>query len=460
MNNKKIRPFGIRDEIGYTFGDIGGSFVNIFVDSFFLTFCTYVLGISAGWMAGLFLVARLWDAINDPIIGSFPDRWHIGKTTDKFKPYIKLFVLPLALSGILCFLKVPFTGIALYAWVAFVYILCGMCYTGTSMPYGAMASVISDNPLHRAALSRDRSIGGMLVGMTFISLVAAVCFDSNNNILPERFTLMGIVAAIGCIISYTITLHNCEERIHQLVRKENYNYGKVLKQAFHNRQLIGAMVATIGSCMYLTCTSQLRNYIYIEYYADTKALSFVSLANMPLTLICFPFIPKLIQKLGKRTAVLGGAIFSLVVYGFLLFVPIQNAYIYSIINLTASIGQIIFVMCVWALVTDCLDYGEWKDGERNDGSFYSIFTFARKLGNTISSSVSASALTMVGYVSGMNIVQTSETVAGIRILVCIMPVIAAAIEIIGVGFIFTLDQKTTDQMYAELAERHRSGETE
>ena len=101
--NKEIPTFGVKDQMGYVFGDMAGSFVNLFVDAYFLTFCTYALGIDAKWMAGLFLVARLWDAVNDPIIGSFPDRWRLGKSGDKFTPWIKLFMIPLALSGVLCF---------------------------------------------------------------------------------------------------------------------------------------------------------------------------------------------------------------------------------------------------------------------------------------------------------------------------------------------------------------------
>lgn len=105
MNERNVRPFSKRDEIGYVFGDMAGSFVNLFVDAYFLTFCTYVLGISPAWMGSLFLAARLWDAVNDPIMGSFPDRWMLGKSGDKFKPWIKIFMIPLALSGVLCFPK-------------------------------------------------------------------------------------------------------------------------------------------------------------------------------------------------------------------------------------------------------------------------------------------------------------------------------------------------------------------
>ena len=84
--DKSVRPFSGKDEVGYLFGDMAGSFVNLYVDAYFLTFCTYALGISASFMAGLFLVVRLWDAFDDPVIGSFPDRWHLGKGKDKFTP--------------------------------------------------------------------------------------------------------------------------------------------------------------------------------------------------------------------------------------------------------------------------------------------------------------------------------------------------------------------------------------
>lgn len=80
---KEIRKFGIRDQIGYVCGDMAGSFVNLYVDAFFLTFCTYVLGIKAAWMGSMFLFARLWDAFNDPMIGSFPDRWQMADRQER-----------------------------------------------------------------------------------------------------------------------------------------------------------------------------------------------------------------------------------------------------------------------------------------------------------------------------------------------------------------------------------------
>ena len=451
MNKKQIRPFGVKDEIGYVFGDMAGSFVNLFVDAYFLIFCTSVLGISAGWMGTLFLVARLWDAINDPIMGSFPDRWMIGKSGDKFKPWIKIFMIPLALSGVLCFLNVPLEGIALHAYVAFAYVLYGMSYTGTSMPFGAMASVVSDDPIQRSKLSRARSIGGTIVGIVGLSIVPVVCFDKQSNILPGRFTLIAVVFGVLSIISYFVLLNLTQERIRQNVEKaEKFNYGKVLKATVHNRPLIGVMVATLGSMLFITGSNQVRSYIFKEYYARTDVMSIISLATIPILVICFPLVPKLVAKFGKKTTLMAAIISSTIFSVIPVVMEIKNVYVYSALVVLGTIGQTVFTMLIWALVTDCLDYSEWKFHERSDGSMYSLYTFSRKIGSTIASTGVSFGLAAIGFVSGSNVVQTAEAVNGIYFLVNIIPVVTCALELVGVGLIFNLNKETTEQMYAEL----------
>ena len=450
MNKKQIRPFGVKDEIGYVFGDMAGSFVNLFVDAYFLIFCTSVLGISAGWMGTLFLVARLWDAINDPIMGSFPDRWMIGKSGDKFKPWIKIFMIPLALSGVLCFLNVPLEGIALHAYVAFAYVLYGMSYTGTSMPFGAMASVVSDDPIQRSKLSRARSIGGTIVGIVGLSIVPVVCFDKQSNILPGRFTLIAVVFGVLSIISYFVLLNLTQERIRQNVEKaEKFNYGKVLKATVHNRPLIGVMVATLGSMLFITGSNQVRSYIFKEYYARTDVMSIISLATIPILVICFPLVPKLVAKFGKKATLMAAIISSTIFSVIPVVMEIKNVYVYSALVVLGTIGQTVFTMLIWALVTDCLDYSEWKFHERSDGSMYSLYTFSRKIGSTIASTGVSFGLAAIGFVSGSNVVQTAEAVNGIYFLVNIIPVVTCALELIGVGLIFNLNKETTEQMYAE-----------
>ena len=451
MNKKQIRPFGVKDEIGYVFGDMAGSFVNLFVDAYFLIFCTNVLGISAGWMGTLFLVARLWDAINDPIMGSFPDRWMIGKSGDKFKPWIKIFMLPLALSGVLCFFNVPLEGIALHAYVAFAYVLYGMSYTGTSMPFGAMASVVSDDPIQRSKLSRARSIGGTIVGIVGLSIVPVVCFDKQSNILPERFTLIAVIFGVLSIISYFVLLNFTQERIRQNSEKaEKFNYGKVLKATVHNRPLIGVMVATLGSMLFITGSNQVRSYIFKEYYARTDVMSIISLATIPILVICFPLVPKLVAKFGKKATLMAAIVSSTICSVIPVVMEIKNVYIYSALVVLGTIGQTVFTMLIWALVTDCLDYSEWKFNERSDGSMYSLYTFSRKIGSTIASTGVSFGLAAIGFVSGSNVVQTAEAVNGIYFLVNIIPVVTCILELVGVGLIFNLNKETTEQMYAEL----------
>ena len=457
MNEKSVRPFGVKDQLGYVFGDMAGSFVNLFVDAYFLTFCTYVLGISPGWMAGLFLAARLWDAINDPIMGSFPDRWTLGKSGDKFKPWVKLFMIPLALSGVLCFANVPFKGVALHAWVAFSYVLYGMCYTGTSMPFGAMASVVSADPIDRSKLSRARSIGGTLVGIGALSVVPVICFDKDSNILPGRFTMVAVIFGILCVVSYLLLCNLTVERVRQTsAAKEPFNYGKVLKSAFKNRPLIGVMIATVGSMLYITGYSQLKSYIYKEFYQDTSFMTLASLGSLPVMLICFIMVPKIVAKFGKRTVILVMSTYNLLLSSFILFFPIESPLVYTVLNLLATIGQTAFTILIWALVTDCLDYSEWKMNFRADRSMYSLYTFSRKIGSTIASTGAASALAAIGYVAGAGAVQSASTINNIYYLVNAIPVITCILELIGIGLVFNLDKKKTAEMYAALAERRKA----
>lgn len=417
MIEKDNRPFGPADQVGYFFGDMAGSFVNLFVDAYFLTFCTYVLGIRPAWMASLFLAARLWDAVNAPIMGSFPDRWRLGKGTDKFKPWVRLFMVPLALSGVLCFVKVPLTGKLLYVWAAFVYVLYGMSYTGTSMPYGAMASVISADPIDRAKLSRARSIGATAVSIGAISLVPVLCFDRDSNILPERFTLLSIVFGVLSVICYLLLCRLTKERIQEKhTPGQIFAYGKVLKAVFQNRPLIGVMVATIGSMLFLTGSGQLRSYIYKEYYQDMNMMTAASLGGLPVMLLCFALVPRVVEKFGKRKVILVMTAYNLMLSSYILLFPL-----------------------------------------RSDGSMYSLYTFSRKLGATFASTGAAGALAAIGYVSGSGVQQTASAVSGIYVLVNAVPMIACILELVGIGVIYDLNQKETERMYAELNKR-RAGE--
>ena len=451
-----VRPFSAKDSWGYVFGDMAGSFVNLYVDAYFLTFCTYCLGISAAWMGSLFLVARLWDAVNDPIIGSFPDRWHLGKTKDKFTPWIKLFMIPLALSGVLCFFKVPLEGIALHAFVAIAYLLFGMSYTGTSMPFGAMANVVTVDPVERSKLSRARSVGGGLVGAVALGMVPVLCYKDNQPI-PERFTMLAAIFGVCSVICYILLCTMTKERVREdKTEGEKFEFWKVLKMVLKNRPLIGVMIATIGSMLVITGSSQTYGYIYKEVYGNAQ-LATVSMAmSMPFMIVVFPLIPKMVKKFGKRDVILYTAVLSFVFSAVRMFIYIENVWVYTALNIMTLLGQTAFTMLIWALVSDCLDYSEWKTGFRSDGSMYSMYTFSRKIGSTIASAGLAYSLGLVGYVSGENVVQTVQAVKGIYYICNAIPTICYGLILVGIGLIFNLDKKKTDQMYEEMAAKRNA----
>ena len=451
-----VRPFSGKDEWGYIFGDMAGSFVNLYVDAYFMTFCTYCLGIDAGFMFALFLVARLWDAINDPIIGSFPDRWHLGKSKDKFTPWIKLFMIPLALSGVLCFWKVPLEGVALHAFVSFAYIFFGMSYTGTSMPFGAMANVVTVDPVQRSKLSRARSVGGGLVGAVALGMVPVICYKDNQPI-ASRFTLLAVIFGICSIISYVLLCTLTKERVREHKSEdEKFEFIKVLKMVLKNRPLIGVMIATIGSMLVITGSSQTYGYIYKEVYGNASLATAAMAFSMPFMIVVFPLIPKMVNKFGKRDVILYTAVLSFVFSVIKVIFYVKNVWVYTALNIMTLLGQTAFTMLIWALVSDCLDYSEWKTGFRSDGSMYSMYTFSRKIGSTIASAGLAGSLKLVGYVSGENVVQTSEAVKGIYYICNAIPTICYALILVGIGLIFNLTKEKTDRMYAEMAAKREA----
>ena len=164
----------------------------------------------------------------------------------------------------------------------------------------------------------------------------------------------------------------------------------------------------------------------------------------------------MVIKFGKRDVILYTGALSFVFSVVRMFFYIRNVWVYTALNIMTLLGQTAFTMLIWALVSDCLDYSEWKTGFRSDGSMYSMYTFSRKIGSTIASSGLAFSLGLVGYVSGENVVQTAGAVKGIYYVCNAIPTICYALILIGIGLIFNLDKKKTDQMYAEMAAKREA----
>ncbi|MFK8243183.1 MULTISPECIES: glycoside-pentoside-hexuronide (GPH):cation symporter [unclassified Facklamia] len=454
----EIRPFSRQDQMGYIAGDMAGSFVNLTFDAFFLVFTTYVLKVNPKFMSGLFLFARLFDAINDPIIGSLPDRFRLSKV-DKFKPWIKIAMWPLAISILMGFFDITIWNISesfKLIWVSAAYILYGMSYTGTSMPFGAMASAITRDTNERSQLSAARAIGGTIVGYGFLGFIPSLIWDKAGNANPKGYMLVAIVAAVLCIICYTILFRLTQERYSRIEigdsvqnNVENqYRFFDVVKQAFQNRSLLGIMFASVGSLIYITGNSQFGGFLFKEFFQLPKMQSVAMYVQIPITFIMFILVPKITEKVDKRLFLTGILIWNAIIAGILFFVPIHNIWLYILLNSLGNLGQMSFIMLVWALVGDAIEFHQYKFGTRPDGTLYSIYTFSRKIGSTLASFGATGLLGIIGFVAGGE-AQSAEVVSNIRYIATAIPLIASVMEVIGVYFIFNLTSEKNIQIAKE-----------
>ena len=197
--------------------------------------------------------------------------------------------------------------------------------------------------------------------------------------------------------------------------------------------------------------------MYREYYNAPRALQMATLGCIPLSFLLFPVVPKLSVRFGKRNFLLGALFFNLLISGFLFLVPVANVNLYILLYIISNIGQTTFTMLVWAFVTDAIDYNEYRTGQRNDGSLYSIYTFSRKIGSTVASVGVSGILAAIGFVSTAA-TQTPEVVANIRLLGTGVPLLAVVLEIIGMGLIWNLIKADSERIQAQLQTKNRDKE--
>ena len=201
MNENATHGISTKEKMGYACGDFGGVLTFSLISSFLTMFYTDCLHIPLAQITILMLVARIWDAINDPIWGGFIDSRKPTKN-GRFRPYVLGAAIPLAIASVLMFTKIPGLSPTQYLIYAYItYILYGMMYTGVNIPYGSLASVITDDPQERSSLSVWRSIGagfGNIPSMIIMPLaVYSVNADGEKFLDPTKMTIA--VAAISCV---------------------------------------------------------------------------------------------------------------------------------------------------------------------------------------------------------------------------------------------------------------------
>lgn len=392
-----MRKFSMKDKIGYMFGDLGSSSMELFRGAYLSVFYTLVLKVNPLHLGILFLVTKIWDAINDPIIGMLVDAHH-PKKGDKFKPWIKYFTVPAAILFVLGFLNVSNLDYGLKLAYCFLsYLLYEGIFTCISVPYGSMSSVMTDDDQERTDLSRFRSLGGTIF-MVFIVVAGPMILFVDNQPVPGRFAMLASFLALVTIASFFICYRFCLERIEVKTSEiTKINYLKTLKDISKNRALLGMMFSSLVGIVAASVINGLNIYLYRDYFGNVKMMAISGMLSILYTAVIFIGTKYVAKKFGKKEWCISGTLVSVAIFAIMFFIPIKNPIIFIVLFGLCYVFASGFQVLVWAMVNDAIDYHELQTGERKEGTVYSTYTFFRKLAGAISASTISFTLAIIGY---------------------------------------------------------------
>lgn len=466
MSEKAVKPFGIKDKIGYMFGDFGNDFTFLLSSSFLLKFYTDVMAVDAYVVGLVMMAARIVDAFTDVGMGRICDR---SKTTKngKFKPWILKMCGPVAIFSFLMYQSslADMPQAAKIAYLFVTYILWGsVFYTAVNIPYGSMASAISPDPGDRQSLSTFRTMGGALAGAVVtagIPLVAYDKIDGNDILNGPRFTLIAGICSALAIVCYILCYNMCTERVKTEASPEQLkrnSVGVMFKNAFKNRSLISLIVASILMLIAQLTLQQMANYVFPNYYGNAKAQT-LSMVMMGGGMVVAAFTAKpLANKFGKAEI---GAVSNLaagVICVLLYFIRPQNVFVYAAFQMISWIGLGMFQIVAWALVTDVIDHSELINGIREDGAVYGLYSFARKMGQAATSGLVGGLLSLVGYTEATAF--NPDVKDGIFDIATLVPAAGFVLLAVVLWFWYPLHKKRVDKNVALLKEKHGAQENE
>ncbi len=461
--NKNVRPFGLRDKIGYMFGDFGNDFTFIFASSFLMVFYTKVLGISGGMVGTLFLVARFVDAFTDVTMGRIVDSFKPGKD-GRFRCWIRRMCAPVAIASFLMY-QTGLAGAPMWLKIVYMYVtylLWGsIFYTSINIPYGSMASAITADPNERTALSTARSIGATLAGLVIGVLTPLFIYTTDAEgyqiIRPGGvFTIVaGIfsVLAILCyLVCYALTTERVKVQKNTAEEKRNFisTFGGILK----SRALLGIICAAIFLMLSQLLINSMNNFLYPEYFRNAAGISVYTTVNTIIMLaVVAPLSVPISKRVGKKEASTVGMLLSAAVLLVLYFLRVDNIWLFMALSGVGLLGMNFFNTVIWANITDVIDDEEVKNGQREDGTVYAVYSFARKVGQALAGGVGGWALDIIGYQPGVR-VQTDAVIQGIYTTATLVPGIGFLLVALVLWFVYPLNKKRVEQNVACLRERH------
>ena len=457
------RKFGIRDSIAYAAGDFGCN-MSFALKGTMAIFWTQFMRMDSLLYAGLLILVQIWDAINDPLIGSIIDNDKKRKyKRGKFLAYIWFGSIGLLVAGALCFIPWVKDSQPLVKAIVFVagYILWDAFYTIANVPYGSLLSLISKDPADRASLSAWRSVGSMIGNMVPMVLLPMLIYDKNNNILGERVFFIALIMGVAGFFSFQFMIRNTTVRVEENVtlseEPQKFNVIKAMGNFVRNRPAVGATLAAMGMFIGMQAATTAVTVMFQSYFKNVAISGLINMFALIPIVVFTPLARKLVVKYGKKELSVVGTLCSVAACVIMLVAPItpdiRGIIIYIVCQLVNSLGMGIYSTVSWSMMGDAIDYNEWKFGAREEGTVYSLHSFFRKLAQGIGPSLALVIMVALGY-SEINAGNQLFSVAlNMRYLVAALYLFAALMQFVGLALVYNLNKKTLEQMNRELAER-------
>ena len=451
------RKFGIRDCLAYAAGDLGCN-MSFALKGTMSIFWTQFMGMDL-WYALLLIVVQVWDAINDPLIGSLIDADRRKYKRNKFLSCIWFGSIGLIIGGACCFLPFPSAPV----WAKFIIFIAGYVvwdafYTVANVPYGSLLSLISNDVKDRASLSAWRSIGSIFGNMLPMVILPFIIYDKDNNLIGERVFIAALIMGVLGFICFQFMIRNTEIRVDTEIElseePQKFNVLVAFKNFVKNRPAVGATVAAMGMFIGMQGATTAVTVIFQSYFKNVQISGIVQLFAM-IPIVCFtPLARKMVAKHGKKELATFGSICSIVAALGLFIITPNNTnldlVIYVVCQLIYSLGLGIYSTVSWAMMGDAIDYNEWKTGKREEGTVYSLHSFFRKLAQGIGPSLVLIIMVAFGYVGANEGNQVWEVAVNMRYIVAATFLFSALLQFIGLALVYNLDKKTLAKMNQEL----------
>ena len=443
----------LKMKLSYGLGALGKDYACAIVYIFLMYYFTDILGLAPAFVGTLFLVARMWDAVNDPAMGMIVD--NTRSKWGKFRPWIMIGTILNAVTVVGMFTKPEmFSGRSLYMYIAVVYILWGMTYTIMDIPFWSMIPALSEDKKEREEIAVVPRIFASLAWLTLGSFgLPLVAFLGRGN-EGRGFSLLSIGIAIIFIITTILTVTNVKEQIVTSKKAEKINLKEAFRLILKNDQL----VALIGCILMYNLMSQISGGVAIYYFKYVVGLEglfsvftgFSGLAEMG-SLMAFPFLSRILGR--KKVFFLACA---LPVIGFLMLfisgvIAPTNAMFVAGSGIVAKLGTGLTLGISTVMLADVVDYGEFKFGSRNESVIFSVQTLLVKSASAVSGWLIGMGLTIVGYVP--NVTQSASAVIGIKYLMIAFPILLSICGYVIYRKYYKLNGEFYDEVVESLKER-------